>query len=216
MQVKKGIKIIKKLEKKDVAKTQDEIDSIQNNSNDTQNNKDDSNFSSKFSDSIILGDSRAQSLYEYEILDNSCVIAYKGRNVITAQKSGDIKKAINLAPKNIFLTYGLNDIQNFTNSKNFIDEYSKIIKKIKKESPKTKIYVNSILEVNNKGLHNVPKCKNIPQFNNAIKKMCKTLKVTYIDLSPLFNENDFDIDGVHFKPDLNKKWLNLLIEKADL
>ena len=174
MQVKKGIKIIKKLEKKDVAKTQDEIDSIQNNSNDTQNNKDDSNFSSKFSDSIILGDSRAQSLYEYEILDNSCVIAYKGRNVITAQKSGDIKKAINLAPKNIFLTYGLNDIQNFTNSKNFIDEYSKIIKKIKKESPKTKIYVNSILEVNNKGLHNVPKCKNIPQFNNAIKKMCKT------------------------------------------
>ena len=31
MQVKKGIKIIKKLEKKDVAKTQDEIDSIQNN-----------------------------------------------------------------------------------------------------------------------------------------------------------------------------------------
>ncbi|HBI93819.1 MAG TPA: hypothetical protein DDY58_16125, partial [Terrisporobacter glycolicus] len=63
----------------------------------------------KFSSSVILGDSRAESIVSYEILDSSPVVAYKGRNLISAQKEGDINKAISLAPANLFLTYGLND-----------------------------------------------------------------------------------------------------------
>ena len=98
----------------------------------------------KFENSLILGDSRAASIYEYNILDQSYFIAYKGRNILTAKSNGEIEKAINLAPKNIFLTYGLNDVENFDNTEEFIQKYSEIINDIKRRTPHTKIYVNSI------------------------------------------------------------------------
>ena len=101
---------------------------------------------------MILGDSRAESIVSYEILNNSSVVAYKGRNLKSAQKEGDINKAINLAPKNIFLTYGLNDIQIYGNPLDFIKEYEKIIKDIQNKLPNTKIYVNTIFRVNSKAI----------------------------------------------------------------
>ena len=132
----------------------------------------------------------------YEILNNSSVVAYKGRNLMSAQKEGDINKAINLAPKNIFLTYGLNDLQN--------------------KLPNTKIYVNSIFRVNSKAISKSPALKNVPQFNTAILNMCNKLGVTYIDGSSIVDDSLYEADGIHFKPEANKRWVNLLIQKANL
>lgn len=170
----------------------------------------------KFSNSVILGDSRAESIVSYEILNNSSVVAYKGRNLISAQKEGDINKAINLAPKNIFLTYGLNDIQIYGNPSDFIKEYEKIIKDIQNKLPNTKIYVNSIFRVNSKAISKSPALKNVPEFNTAILKMCNKLGVTYIDGSSIVDESLYEADGIHFKPEANKRWVNLLIQKANL
>ena len=152
----------------------------------------------------------------YEILNNSSVVAYKGRNLISAQKEGDINKAINLAPKNIFLTYGLNDIQIYGNPSGFIKEYEKIIKDIQNKLPNTKIYVNSIFRVNSKAISKSPALKNVPQFNTAILNMCNKLGVTYIDGSSIVDESLYEADGIHFKPEANKRWVNLLIQKANL
>lgn len=170
----------------------------------------------KFSNSVILGDSRAESIVAYEILNNSSVVAYKGRNLMSAQKEGDINKAINLAPKNIFLTYGLNDIQIYGNTSDFIKEYEKIIKDIQNKLPNTKIYVNSIFRVNSKAISKSPALKNVPQFNTAILNMCNKLGVTYIDGSSIVDDSLYEADGIHFKPEANKRWVNLLIQKANL
>lgn len=170
----------------------------------------------KFSNSVILGDSRAESIVAYEILNNSSVVAYKGRNLMSAQKEGDINKAINLAPKNIFLTYGLNDIQIYGNPSDFIKEYEKIIKDIQNKLPNTKIYVNSIFRVNSKAISKSPALKNVPQFNTAILNMCNKLGVTYIDGSSIVDDSLYEADGIHFKPEANKRWVNLLIQKANL
>lgn len=222
-EIKRGIEIIKNLERKDVASIQEELDNTNNiniEEDDTSNQNNPFlktyNYQVKFENSLILGDSRAASIYEYNILDQSYFIAYKGRNILTAKSNGEIEKAINLAPKNIFLTYGLNDVENFDNTEEFIQKYSEIINEIKRRTPHTKIYVNSILEVSIKGLQSIPRYALIPKYNESLKKMCSDLDVNYIDMSPLFNENDFDADGVHFKPELNKRWLNLLIEEANL
>lgn len=181
-----------------------------------ENNNEKVNLIDKFSNSVILGDSRAESIVSYEILNNSSVVAYKGRNLISAQKEGDINKAINLAPKNIFLTYGLNDIQIYGNPSDFIEEYEKIIKDIQNKLPNTKIYVNSIFRVNSKAISKSPALKNVPQFNTAILNMCNKLGVTYIDGSSIVDDSLYEADGIHFKPEANKRWVNLLIQKANL
>lgn len=152
----------------------------------------------------------------YEILNNSSVVAYKGRNLKSAQKEGDINKAINLAPKNIFLTYGLNDIQIYGNPLDFIKEYEKIIKDIQNKLPNTKIYVNSIFRVNSKAISKSPALKNVPQFNVAIMDMCNKQGVTYIDASSIVDDSSYESDGIHFKPNFNKRWVELLIQKANL
>ena len=181
-----------------------------------ENNNRKVNLMDKFSSSVILGDSRAESIVSYEILDSSPVVAYKGRNLISAQKEGDINKAISLAPANLFLTYGLNDVELYGNSSDFIKEYEKVIKDIQSKLPNTKIYVNSIFKVKDKAISESPSLKNVPQFNTAIINMCNKLGVTYIDGSSIVDESSYESDGIHFKPGFNKKWVEMLVQKANL
>ncbi|WP_338460364.1 GDSL-type esterase/lipase family protein [Terrisporobacter glycolicus] len=219
-QVDKGIEIVKELEKKDVLQSEKKINLVQSSLQGVNINQENSNekvnLIDKFSNSVILGDSRAESILYYGILNNSLVVAYKGRNLISAQKEGDINKAINLAPTNIFLTYGLNDVQVYGNSSDFINEYKKVIKDIQIKLPNTKIYVNSIFEVNNKAMSKSPELKNVSAFNAAIMNMCNELGVTYIDGSSIVDESSYEIDGIHFKPGFNKKWVELLVQRANL
>ena len=55
-----------------------------------ENDNEKVNLIDKFSNSVILGDSRAESIVAYEILNNSSVVAYKGRNLMSAQKKKEI------------------------------------------------------------------------------------------------------------------------------
>lgn len=224
-QVAKGIEIVKELEKKDVSQSEEKINLVQSNlqgvninqeSNDQENSNGEINLIDKFSSSVILGDSRAESIVSYGILDSSPVVAYKGRNLITAQKEGDINKAINLAPANLFLTYGLNDVELYGDSSDFIKEYEKVIKDIQSKLPNTKIYVNSIFKVKDKAISESPSLKNVPQFNTAIINMCNKLGVTYIDGSSIVDESSYEDDGIHFKPGFNKRWVEMLVQKANL
>ena len=224
-QVAKGIEIVKELEKKDVSQSEEKINLVQSNlqgvninqeSNDQENSNGGINLIDKFSSSVILGDSRAESIVSYGILDSSPVVAYKGRNLITAQKEGDINKAINLSPTNLFLTYGLNDVELYGDPSDFIKEYEKVIKDIQSKLPNTKIYVNSIFKVKDKAISESPSLKNVPQFNTAIINMCNKLGVTYIDGSSIVDESSYEDDGIHFKPGFNKRWVEMLVQKANL
>ena len=86
-------------------------------------------------------------------------------------------------PAKIFLLIGINDI-----SRNFPDtliiaNYTKIIKRIKTASPKTRIYVQTILPVNAKfGVYknHYNKDAHILKINGAIKDLAKKRK-SYID-----------------------------------
>ena len=210
-----GIKIIKELEAKEISEAEEIIANVQKSLQPVSSNSK-IDYISKFSSSVILGDSRAESIVGYEILDNSSVVAYKGRNLLTAQKQGDIDKAINLYPKNVFLTYGLNDTGIYENSENFITEYKKVIKNIQEKLPNTTIYVNSIFDITQKGLIDNPYMSKIQEFNQALIKMCEELNIPYIDGSSIVTDESFEPDGVHFKPQFNKRWLELLINKANL
>ena len=219
-QISRGIEIIKNLEEKDVLEAEKEIEAVQSslasNNTDMNNTSGDIDYINKFSNSVIMGDSRAESISAYGILDQSSVIAYKGRNLTKAIQEGDINKVANLSPQNIFLTYGINDMGIYANSGDFIKQYEKLIKEVQSKLPNSKIYVNSIFRVTNSAQQKNSIYKDIPSYNEALAEMCNRLGITFIDASSCAQDNLFEKDGIHFKPQFNKDWLNLLIERANL
>lgn len=217
--IKEGVQALKELEEKDVVKVEEKIASIQstNGVNEGQGSQNSGiNYKSKFSSSVIVGDSRAEGISAYGFLTQSSVVAHKGRNILNAMEKGDISTAIGLAPKNMFLTYGINDIAAYGDSSRFIKEYEKVIKTIKSELPNTEIYVCSILPVQSFAVSKQPSLANIDKWNGDLKKLCKKVKVTYLDANPIVEQSDYEQDGIHFKGSFQKKWMNFFIEKAGL
>ncbi len=229
-QVAQGIEAIKQLETQDVVEVEEKIEAIkaQNGiteqvssaNTDTEANKDNSSksvdYKAKFKSSVIVGDSRAEGIYAYGYLTQSSVVAHKGRNIQSAKKQGDINTAIGLYPKNMFFTYGINDIECYSDSSKFIESYESVIDLVKSKLPNTNIYICSILPVRPSKVSSQPNFANISKWNNDLKEMCKQKGVTYLDADSIVQQGDYEPDGVHFVANFQKKWMDFFIKQADL
>lgn len=109
-------------------------------------------------------------------------------------------------PAKIFILIGINDISRDVKVEDIVLNMKRIVKEIQKKSPKTKIYIQSILPVNPdfgmfKG-HQKPQL--IKESNQQYQNIAKEYKVNYINLYPHFLEEGTDRmnekytnDGLH-------------------
>ena len=105
-------------------------------------------------------------------------------------------------PAKIFILIGVNDISREIKVETIVLNMKQIVEKIQKESPKTKIYIQSILPVNPdfemfKG-HMKPEL--IKEINQFYQNIAQKYKVNYIDLYSHFLEDGTD--------KMNKKYTN--------
>ena len=105
-------------------------------------------------------------------------------------------------PAKIFILIGVNDISREIKVETIVLNMKQIVEKIQKESPKTKIYIQSILPVNPdfemfKG-HMKPEL--IKEINQFYQNIAQEYKVNYIDLYSHFLEDGTD--------KMNKKYTN--------
>lgn len=92
-------------------------------------------------------------------------------------------------PKKIFLLVGINDISHNVSADSVVRAIDKIVCKIRQESPDTKLYVQTLLPINEsfkryKNLNG--KTAVVPEVNEGIRKMAKERGIKCIDLFPLF------------------------------
>ena len=97
-------------------------------------------------------------------------------------------------PAKIFILIGVNDISQEIKVETIVLNMKRIVEKIQKESPKTKIYIQSILPVNPdfemfKG-HMKPEL--IKEINQQYQNIAKEYNVNYINLYPHFLEEGTD------------------------
>lgn len=109
-------------------------------------------------------------------------------------------------PAKIFILIGINDISRGIQADTIAQNMKRIVEKIQNESPKTKIYIQSILPVNPdfgmfKG-HMKPQL--IKEINQSYQNIAQEYKVNYIDLYSHFLEEGTDKmdkkytnDGLH-------------------
>lgn len=105
-------------------------------------------------------------------------------------------------PAKIFILIGVNDISREIKVETIVLNMKQIVEKIQKESPKTKIYIQSILPVNPdfemfKG-HMKPEL--IKEINQFYQNIAQEYNVNYIDLYSYFLEDGTD--------KMNKKYTN--------
>ncbi|MFT8930010.1 MAG: GDSL-type esterase/lipase family protein [Sporolactobacillus sp.] len=155
---------------------------------------------------VFLGDSLSDYNEWSEAFNNPNI---KNRGIggdRTAGVLGRLSEVTKGQPKKVFLLIGINDLANKESIQEISSNYEKIINTIKSESPKTQLYVQSILPVNEKKNTALPDVTNgdIVNLNNSIKSIAKTDLVTFINLYPLFEKDgqmnpSLTTDGVHLK-----------------
>lgn len=173
-----------------------------------------------FKDTVVLGDFIAQGLYEQEVLGESFVFAKESACVHDLETTG-VTESLNAAaekkPKVVFLEFGVNDAAlDGSNADVFEDDYKTFLNQVQEKLPDTKIFVNSILPVQQKAVEESQGLANIAEYNERLKALCKESGVIFLDNSSLVKEDYYKDDGKHMKKKYYTAWAKQMAEAADL
>ena len=177
-------------------------------------------YESIFKNSLFFGDSITEGLNYQELIDDTNVIADAGKVTAIALED-DVDKVVEKNPEHLFMSFGINDLlmpmdlegNPIDHPVNYsIDNYSKLIQKVKEKLPNLKIHILSVTPVTDKALQEFPQYLHIDEYNLKLKELAKAEKVEYIDLSPIFDKYTdlHDEDGVHFKAKYYTQLLDIL------
>ena len=170
-------------------------------------------------DIVFLGNSITNGCEWHELLKNKNV---KNRGI-----SGDVISGINDRideilkgkPSKIFLMAGINDISKGHSITEITGNIDKLVKKIKKVSPKTKLYLQSLLPVNDyfgKFEEHTSRWQMVVPINEELKKIAKENKLTYVDVYSLFANSSgkmniqYTNDGLHLLGTAYVMWRDLI------
>ena len=147
------------------------------------------------SDIIFLGDSITNGCEWDELFNNRhCLNRGIGGDVVEGvyDRLGPI---LNGKPQKIFLMIGINDIARGRSPANIIHGIGKIADRVKEKSPRTKLYLQSILPVNITDFNTWNRYKGhklwgkeIIETNKMLRSLCRKKHLLYIDLYDSFKE----------------------------
>lgn len=173
------------------------------------------NFNTVFSDAMIIGDSHMEGMTAYGLLDPARVAAVKGRSLTTS--GDDIARTVSMAPRYIFMNYGMNDAAICgSDTAKFIGRYKDAIASLQEQLPDSKIYVCSIFPAQPEACEKKPFLAYIPDYNAALAAMCGELGITFIDTTGLMTADDYEPDHIHTNRACHKKWLGYVALESGL
>lgn len=173
-------------------------------------------LSVKSSDIVFLGNSITDGGEFYELFGNNTI---KNRGI-----SGDVIRGVrdrlyqvvSGCPKKIFLLIGINDISHNIPVDKLAMEYDELVRSIREGSPDTKLYIQSVMPINNdfgryKNL--LGKENDVMALNIELSKIADRYDATYIDLFPVLAEEGsnklnklYTNDGLHLIGDGYVVW----------
>jgi lysophospholipase L1-like esterase len=124
-----------------------------------------------------------------------------------------------LDPSKIFIMIGINDLSRDMTVDEIIANYRTILERIRKETPRTKVYVESVLPVNpatGMALNHTNKTGLIMQLNGRLRGLSEEFGHTFIDLfAVMADENNqlprkYSIDGLHLSYEGYRIWVEAI------
>jgi lysophospholipase L1-like esterase len=171
----------------------------------------------KKGDIVLVGDSITDGGNWEELFPG---VPIKNRGINADTTSGVLERIDDIVccePAGIFILIGTNDLNwwEFHRGKKIIETYEKILARIQKKAPKTRVFVQSIL----------PRKKNfanrIQSLNLTLKGLAEKYDYTYINLFPHFADktgalkSKFNNDHLHLLASGYQQWVKILTPYID-
>lgn len=128
-------------------------------------------------------------------------------------------------PKKLFILIGTNDINIHILQNQIIKNYASIIRIMQKQSPATRIYIQSVLPINNQLIgrkYYTGTNEEIQLLNKSLDSLANASKTTFVDLYHSLTDNQnqldskFTYDGLHLNGNGYLIWINILKKKKFL
>ena len=154
---------------------------------------------------IFLGDSLTDLCEWSEFFSTKKV---KNRGICGDTTDGVLNRLPNIVesrPQKLFIMIGINDLSQGREVLEILNSYKVILKTLQEQTPKTKVFIQSLLPVNAQKFPNRKPETNekVIEINAALKEFAKEFSFQYIDLHSSFldSNNELDAqctsDGVH-------------------
>ena len=168
-------------------------------------------------DIVMLGNSLTEYAGDWNVLLKARHI--RNRGIAGDDAEGIYHRLIQILPgkpKAIFLLVGGNDLSHDLTPQQVFENCKKVIDKILKDCPSTKLYVQSLLPINEsfgrwKKLEG--KTDDVAAVNRLLRHYCEKNKIAYINLFKNFNRHgtnemrkSLTVDGLHLSPQGYKIW----------
>lgn len=169
-------------------------------------------------DIVFIGNSITNGAEWSELFDNKQI---KNRGISGDTAEGVLDRISTITdgkPKKIFLMIGVNDLIRGKSPDSIAMTIEKIVVKIKQDTPKTKLYIQSVLPANRNFKENVVSQGAVRGMNERMMKIAIEQQVTYIDLFSHFklkNSDDINLeysnDGLHLMGEGYMLWKKLVM-----
>ncbi len=171
---------------------------------------------------VFLGNSITERGQWHELLPGEIIMNRGIGGDNTFGVLARLKDVTRYQPKRIFLLIGINDLGRGLPIEVISNNYKCILQQIKTESPKTKVYVQSVLPMNDtilKADYLKNKKDSIIKLNESIQRIAVENGIEYINLHPVFADKKGDLkegltmDGIHLRPVGYVEWVKYLKSK---
>lgn len=165
----------------------------------------------KLTDTVVIGDSMAQAVLEYGLLDANHVF-YK-RSASISDLSAEVNRAMSMLPKNVIFFTGLNDTDRFTDTKEFAAAYRQKIEQVLSIDPTVHVYVCTMTPPSNPLGAARPDLARAPLYDQELQQLPNTTRAKYLDLNWMVRQQLYLGDGIHFNAGFYSVWLRYVALK---
>ncbi len=168
---------------------------------------------------LFLGNSLTEGGNWRKLLKDSTVV---NRGIVGDNTYGVLNRLEEVTrhkPSRVFLLIGVNDLSKNVPTAVILENIFSIVSRIHTASPKTKIFVQSLLPVNTTHKNftsSYSKQESIVELNGQLKRYSEALKYTFVDIHNHFLDKQnmldlaFTYDGLHLNAAGYGHWINYL------
>lgn len=171
---------------------------------------------------IFLGNSITDGAEWFELFDGNPNI--KNRGIGGDDTDGVLERLAEVTssqPKQVFILIGTNDLAYGKTVDHVVSNHKKIVEQIRKDSPETEIFVQSVLPVED-AIHWTRPNASILDINDQLRSYCEAEEITYLDLNSRFSDDNgkldkqYSLDGLHLNAAGYLEWVKMVKEYIKL
>jgi len=174
---------------------------------------------------VFLGNSITEGGDWKKLMNDSTAVNRGIGGDITFGLLQRLHQVVKIKPARLFLLIGINDLSKGIPEDVVLENIFLLVMEIKKQSPATQIFVQSILPVN-PSFKNFPKGYNLQEAVNTVNTQLSKIEArfgyTYVDLYNQFTDangllrSELSTDGLHLNAAGYAHWVRVLKEKEIL